>query len=70
MYMCSSFTLRFSHEELAQLRICLGLFVKDVVFERRALAKPRGSEKARQPAGLVQVGNCDLYIYDIFTAES
>ena len=70
MNMCSSFTLRLPHEELAQLRICLGFSVKEVVLEYRAVAKPRGSEKARQPAGLVQVGNCDLYIYDILSAES
>src|SRR5512145_806150 len=68
MYMCASFTLRLPHVGLAQLRICFGLVVKDVVLKSGGQSKPCGSQRVRHLTGLVQVGNCDLYIDDILSA--
>jgi len=65
MYMDSSLTLWLPHVQLAQLRIRLGLPVKEVVLERDAMTKPSSPERTGQPVRRVQVGNRDLYIYDV-----
>jgi hypothetical protein len=62
------FTLGLPHEELAQLRMGLGFRAKDVMLERGAMAKPRGSEGVRHPLGLVQIGDRDLDVDDVFGA--
>src|SRR2546426_2123708 len=69
MYMGSSLTLWLPHVQLAQLRIRLGLPVKEVVLERDAMTKPSSPERLGQPVRRVQVGNRDLYIYDVLGAK-
>src|SRR3989442_12706989 len=69
MYMDSSLTLWLPHVQLAQLRIRLGLPVKEVVLERDAMTKPSSPERMGQPVRRVQVGNRDLYIYDVLGAK-